>query len=339
MFRDECTIEARAGKGGAGLVSFRREKFVPKGGPDGGDGGRGGSVVLTATDAVHSLLELGRRQHYVARDGQPGGPNRSAGRDAEDLNLLVPVGTQVFDAERGNLLRDLARNGERLELAQGGLGGQGNAQFANSVRQAPRFAQPGTPGEVRTVRLELKLFADVGVIGLPNAGKSTFLSRVSAATPKIADYPFTTLVPQVGIASLAGERTLCIADLPGLIEGAAEGVGLGHRFLRHVERCRVLLQLVDVSASASTEPSRAFAIVDEELRKSSPMLHARARIVAASKCESEQDQAAADHLARDLGKEVLRLSSHTGAGVRECLEKLDAIVRAADQSAAPAARA
>ncbi len=327
MFRDECTIEVQAGKGGAGLISFHREKFVPKGGPDGGDGGAGGSVVLEASPDVHSLLELGRRQHYTARDGQPGGPKRSAGRAAVDLELKVPVGTQVLDAERGNLLRDLTRAGERLVLAQGGRGGMGNAQFANAVRQAPRIAQPGEAGEMRKVLLVLKLFADVGLVGLPNAGKSTFLSRVSAATPKIADYPFTTLVPQVGIARLSGERSLCIADLPGLIEGAAEGAGLGHRFLRHVERCRVLVQLIDVSADRAMEPARAFEIVDGELRKSSPALHGRPRLVVASKVEGDAAQDEAKQLEHLLGREVLPISSHTGRGVADLLERLEAIVR------------
>jgi GTP-binding protein len=327
MFRDECEIEVRAGKGGAGLVSFHREKFVPKGGPDGGDGGRGGSVVLVARAQIRSLLELGRRPIYSAADGRPGGVKNKSGADASDLELAVPVGTQVFDAERGNLLRDLAREGERLLAAQGGRGGQGNARFANAVRQAPRFAQSGEAGEQRRLRLELKLFADVGLLGLPNAGKSTFLSRVSAATPKIADYPFTTLVPQVGIAALPGERTLCIADLPGLIEGASQGAGLGHKFLKHVERCRVLLQLVDVSSAALVEPQRAFEIVDAELARTSSELCARPRVVAATKCESETDRAAARELSRALARPVLALSSHTGEGVSECLEALDAVVR------------
>jgi GTP-binding protein len=327
MFRDEATLELAAGKGGDGLVSFRREKFAPKGGPDGGEGGRGGSVILRASSQLRSLLELGRRARYAAKNGQPGGPSRCTGRDGEDLVLDVPVGTQVFDARRGNILRDLAEDGQTLEVARGGHGGRGNARFATAVRQAPRIATPGGPGEIREVRLELKLFAEVGLVGLPNAGKSTFLSKVSAATPKIADYPFTTLVPHVGIARLSENATLVIADLPGLIEGASRGLGLGHRFLRHVERCQVLLQLVDVSAGASLEPAEAFRVVDEELRASSAELHAKPRLVAASKCEDEASEARAGELERALGRPVLRLSAATGRGVREVLEEAHRLVR------------
>jgi GTP-binding protein len=248
MFRDEAVLKVQAGKGGDGLISFYREKFVAMGGPDGGDGGRGGSVVLVTSAHVNSLLDLGRKLRYVARDGAPGQTKNKAGSDSEDLVLEVPVGTQVFDIEHGNLLRDLKEPGEKLVIAQGGAGGLGNPHFANAVRQAPRIATKGQPGEAREVRLELKLFAEVGLVGLPNAGKSTLLSRVTAATPKIADYPFTTLSPNVGIARIGDFDTLVLADLPGLIEGASEGKGLGHQFLKHVERCKVLLQLVDVSS-------------------------------------------------------------------------------------------
>src|SRR5687768_15945462 len=265
MFRDECEIEVRAGKGGDGAVSFRREKHAPKGGPDGGDGGHGGSVILRASSEVHSLLELGRRPRYSAANGHPGGPSNSTVRDGQDLEISVPVGTQVLDARHGNLLRDLAAPGQRLEIALGGAGGRGNASFASAVRQTPRTATPGEPGEALRVRLVLKLAAEVGLVGLPNAGKSTLLSRVTAAEPKIADYPFTTLAPQVGIARVRDYDTLVIADLPGLIEGAAEGHGLGDRFLRHVERCGVLVQLVDVSEASPVEPLEAYRIIDREL--------------------------------------------------------------------------
>jgi GTP-binding protein len=328
-FRDEATIDVQAGHGGAGLVSFYREKFVPLGGPDGGDGGRGGSVVLVVSDHVNSLLELGRRPKYAARDGQPGEYRKRAGRDAEDLELEVPIGTQVFDAERGNLLRDLTNMGERLVVAQGGAGGLGNVHFTNAVRQAPRMSTPGQAGEARRLRLELKLFAEVGVIGLPNAGKSTFLAKVTAATPKIADYPFTTLSPNIGIARLHEHDTLVIADLPGLIEGASEGHGLGHRFLKHVERCKVLLQLVDVSDAATVEPERAWEIVDSELAKSSPELHAKPRIVIASKCEDDAGRERSDRLAGALEERadalerparLLRMSVAADIGLGEVLE-------------------
>jgi len=319
MFRDECEIHVAAGKGGDGLMAFRREKFVPFGGPWGGDGGDGGDVVLRATTDVNNLLHVGRRQEYRARSGAPGGPAKRAGKRGEDLVIDVPVGTQVYDRRRGNLLRDLARAGDRVVIARGGAGGRGNANFATSVRQAPRRADPGRPGEERDLRLELKLFAEVGLLGLPNAGKSTFLARVSAARPKVADYPFTTLVPQVGIAPVGDFDTLCVADLPGLIEGASEGVGLGHRFLKHVERCRVLVQLVDVSEGADTPPLEAWSTVCGELERYSPELARRPRLLVASKCEGERAEAAARELEERSGERVWRLSSHTGEGVEALL--------------------
>ena len=327
MFRDEVEIEVQAGRGGDGLVSFRREKHVPRGGPDGGNGGRGGSVILLAVTDQNSLLEIGRSPRYTARNGQPGGSSDKSGRDGEDLLLRLPVGTQVFDAERGNLLRDLAREGERVEIALGGAGGLGNAQFASAVRQTPRIATPGAEGERRRVKLVLKLFAELGVVGLPNAGKSTFLSRVTAATPKIAAYPFTTLVPQVGIARVGDHDTLCIADLPGLIEGAARGHGLGDRFLKHVERCGALLQLIDVSDGADLEPLQAWRVVDGELRASAADLAAKPRLVAASKCEGPQAEERAAELERALGRPVLRLSAVQGRGLAEVLERAHRLVR------------
>jgi len=327
VFRDEIQIEVSAGKGGDGLVSFYREKFVPRGGPDGGDGGRGGSVILIASDQVNSLLKLGRRLRYLAHDGQPGGNSNKAGRDGLDLEIEVPVGTQVFDSVHGNLLRDLAHNGERLEVVVGGRGGQGNARFATAVRQTPRFAQPGQPGEQRRLRLELKLFAEVGLVGLPNAGKSTFLSKVTAATPKIADYPFTTLVPQVGIANIGDYDTLVIADLPGLIEGASTGHGLGHRFLKHVERCGVLLHLVDVSEDAA-DPVEGWRTVELELERASPFLFAKPRMTVATKVESADGEARADLLEAAVGVPIARISSWTGQGLRELLTAAQRLVRA-----------
>ncbi len=327
MFRDEIEIEVRAGRGGDGLISFRRERGVPFGGPDGGDGGKGGSVILRASSQENSLLKLGRKKRYVAKNGEPGGGANKFGKDGEDLVLEVPIGTQVLDAAHGNMLRDLAAEGDALIVAQGGRGGLGNVHFANSVRQAPRIATPGGDGESLRVRLELKLFAEVGVVGLPNAGKSTFLSKVTKATPKIADYPFTTLVPQVGIAAVGDYATLVIADLPGLIEGASEGAGLGHRFLKHVERCKVLLQLVDVSPDATLEPAEAFRVVDAELEKSSPELYAKPRLVAASKCEGEEAEARAEELADSLGRPVLKLSAVQGRGLDEVLRAAHVLVR------------
>ena len=327
MFRDECEIRAIAGRGGDGLASFRREARVPKGGPDGGDGGDGGSVVLVATSRVNSLLAIGRKTRYAAKKGRPGGSRDKHGARGESLRLDVPVGTLVYDTKRGNLLRDLKEEGDELVLAAGGRGGRGNAAFKNSVRQTPREAERGKPGEERDARLELKIVAEVGLVGLPNAGKSTFLSSVSKATPKIADYPFTTLSPQVGIATVGDFDTLVIADLPGLIEGAAGGAGLGHQFLRHVERCRVLLHLVDVSSEATTDALEAARVIDDELRQYSPELHARPRLLVATKVEEEDAIERAREL-ESLGMgPVHTISSVMGDGVDELLRAAQALVR------------
>ncbi len=319
MFRDEAEIEVIAGRGGDGAVSFRREKFAPRGGPDGGDGGSGGSVVLVASTNLNSLLPVGRRFTYRADSGRPGTGSKKSGRGGEDLELEVPVGTQIFDRDRGNLLRDLSTVGDRVVAAKGGAGGRGNVRFASSVRQAPRFATPGEAGEVRVLRLELKLFAEVGLVGLPNAGKSTLLAAVTAATPKIADYPFTTLTPEVGIARISENDTLVLADLPGLIEGASEGHGLGHRFLRHVERCRVIVQLVDVSETAETQPIEAWRVVDAELSRFSADLARRPRLLAASKCESPAAEERARLLEAESGTRVWRTSSARREGLSELL--------------------
>lgn len=320
MFRDEAEIEVVAGDGGDGAVSFRREKYVPRGGPDGGDGGRGGSIILVASERVSSLLAVGRSPRYRAPHGSVGrGANRT-GRSGEDLLIEVPVGTLVRDAEHGNLLADLARPGARVVCARGGRGGKGNARFASSVQQAPRQSTPGEPGERRRLSLELKLFAEVGLVGLPNAGKSTFLSAVSAARPKIADYPFTTLHPEVGIARLDESRTLVIADLPGLIEGAAQGVGLGQKFLRHVERCRVLLVLADANGVDSPPPWEAVESVLGELREFSLVLARKPRLIVATKVESREAEALARELAERREEPVFAVSSHRGRGLREVLE-------------------
>ncbi len=328
MFRDEVELQVNAGKGGDGRVSFRREKHVPKGGPDGGNGGRGGDVILVARGDIGSLLEIGRRKLYLAGNGEPGGPGCRTGRDGADLELYVPAGTQVLDAERGNLLRDLAREGDRVVLARGGAAGLGNAQFASAVRQTPRNARPGSPGEERRVRLVLKLFAEVGLLGLPNAGKSTLLARVTAATPKIAAYPFTTLAPHVGIARVGEYDTLVIADLPGLIEGASQGHGLGDRFLKHVERCAVLVHLVDVSDANLLDPLEAWSVVERELEASSPELASKPRLVVASKCEDERAEARADALERALERPVLRICAPSGRGLEALLSAARELARA-----------
>ena len=327
MFRDECEIEVAAGKGGDGAVSFRREKYVPKGGPDGGEGGKGGDVILVADGSITSLLRISRQPRYAARKGQPGGPRDRSGHGGDDLVIEVPVGTQIMDAERGHLLGDLDQPDAHLVLARGGRGGRGNACFKSSVRQAPRRADKGGEGEHRRVRLELKIFAEVGLVGLPNAGKSTFLSSVSRATPRIADYPFTTLKPEVGIVSVGDFDTLVLADLPGLIEGAAEGAGLGHRFLKHVERCRVLLHLIDVSGSAHEVPEKALRVIESELESYSTELSARPRLIAATKVEDAEAEAAADRLETAFGSPIARISAVQGDGVQELLGSLYALVR------------
>ncbi len=326
MFRDECELEVVAGRGGDGMLSFRREKYVPRGGPDGGDGGKGGDVVLLATTRLNSLLGLGRKRLHRAKNGRPGETARRSGATGEELVLEVPVGTQVYDLTRDNLLRDLAEDGQRLVVARGGGGGRGNAHFASAVQQTPRRSEGGREGERREVRLELKLMAEVGLVGLPNAGKSTFLSRVSQARPKVADYPFTTLEPHVGIASVGDWDSLVLADLPGLIEGASEGHGLGHRFLRHVERCQVLLHLVDVSGEPE-EAQEALEVIEGELAAYSPALAQRERVLVASKVESEESERTAAALEEQAGRPVLRISAHTGQGVQALLERARALVR------------
>ncbi len=332
MFRDECELEVRGGRGGDGAISFRREKFAPFGGPDGGTGGDGGSVVLRASAGLNSLLRVGRHPIYEAQDGRPGGPSNRSGSKGADRAVDVPVGTQIFDAARGHLLRDLVRDGESCVVAAGGRGGRGNKSFASSVQQAPRRAEPGASGEARRVRLELKLIAEAGLVGLPNAGKSTFLATVSQATPKIADYPFTTLSPQVGIAAVGQDETLVVADLPGLIEGASAGAGLGHRFLKHVERCAVLLHLVDVSTEAELEPLAALRVIEHELANYSAELAARPRLVVATKCEDEEALARARALERESGHAVRPISTLMGTGVRELLAEAHALVRRAGVS-------
>lgn len=335
MFKDEATIEVEAGRGGNGVVSFRREMFVPFGGPDGGDGGNGGSVIFVATESLNSLLPISRRYRYAAQDGKAGTWGNKSGRSSEDLVLEVPVGTQVYDKARGNLLRDLTQPGMRLVVAQGGRGGLGNVNFANAVRQTPRFATDGKPGEKRVLGLELKLFAEAGLVGLPNAGKSTFLATVTAATPKIADYPFTTLAPQVGIASLSQTETIVLADLPGLIEGASEGTGLGHRFLKHVERCKSVIHLVDVSEAALTSPADAWRVIEQELERFSSDLANKPRILVASKCESDFAEENARALEAASGTHVFRISAVTHRGLDEVLRAAWKLAHASPATALP----
>jgi GTP-binding protein len=285
MFIDEIDIFVKGGDGGAGCVSFRREKFVPRGGPDGGDGGDGGSVILEADPAITTLLDFHYQRHYTAERGQHGKGANKQGASGADTILKVPLGTTVSAREGGVLLGDLTERGQRLLVARGARGGRGNARFATSTNRAPRRADLGRAGEERWIHLELRLLADVGVVGFPNAGKSTLVSRLSAAKPKIADYPFTTLQPTLGIVRVGEDRSFVIADLPGLIPGAAEGKGLGHRFLRHTERTRLLVHLIDLDPSTGRDPLDDYRAIQDELRAYSAELAARPQIVTVNKIE------------------------------------------------------
>ena len=299
MFLDEVTLEVAAGSGGRGAVSFRHEKYVPRGGPDGGDGGHGGSVVLLAEASESSLGRYRERRRFRAPDGRAGGGAQRSGADGADLVLPVPAGTVITDAEDGELIGDLARPGQRLVVAAGGRGGRGNVHFASATRQAPRVGELGDPGQGRRIHLELKLIADIGLVGLPNAGKSTLLAALTGARPKIAAYPFTTLHPNLGVAELEGGRTLILADVPGLIEGAHRGAGLGTEFLRHLERTRVLIHVVDCAAGAEAA-RRALHQVDEELRAFSSELAGRPTLVALNKIDLAGGSEAAAELALEL---------------------------------------
>jgi GTP-binding protein len=323
MFVDQADIQVLAGDGGRGCVSFRKEKYIPLGGPDGGDGGDGGSVFLQATPGVDTLLDMTGRHHWRAQPGEPGLGKKKAGADGKDLIIRVPPGTLIYDQTSGLLIADLKTPGQQVCIAKGGRGGKGNVHFMNAVRQAPDFAEPGKKGQTRAIHLELRLIADVGVVGLPNAGKSTLLSRISHAKPKIADYPFTTLVPQLGIAELDAERRLVIADIPGLIEGAHDGAGLGLDFLRHIERTRVLVHIIDILPIDGSSPIKAYKQIRAELKAYSPKLAAKPEILAANK----MDLAGASEALADLrqalpGKQVFAISAVAGTGLRPLLEAL-----------------
>jgi GTP-binding protein len=326
MFVDEIDIFVKGGDGGAGCISFRREKFVPRGGPDGGDGGDGGSVYLEADPALTTLLDFRYQRHYHAERGQHGEGSNRHGAGGDDLVVRVPLGTVVTERDGGEKIGDLTVPGERVLVVAGVRGGRGNARFSSSTNRAPRRADQGRFGPERWLHLELKLLADVGVIGFPNAGKSTLVSRVSAAKPKIGDYPFTTLQPTLGIARVDGERTFVIADLPGLIPGASEGRGLGHQFLRHTERTRLLLQVLDLDPASGREPLEDLAVIDAELAAYSPELAARPQLVVANKTDvADGDPAAAAALERvrrhcaATGRPFHAISAVTGRGLGELL--------------------
>jgi GTPase len=326
MFIDEIDIFVKGGDGGAGCVSFRREAYVPRGGPDGGDGGDGGSVFLEADPALGTLLDFRYKRHYHAERGTHGEGSNRHGASGEDLVVRVPLGTVVRDRDTGESLGDLTVRGQRLLVVRGSRGGRGNARFASSTNQAPRRADLGRPGPERWIHLELKLLADVGVIGFPNAGKSTLVSRVSAAKPKIGDYPFTTLAPSLGIVRVDSDRTFVIADLPGLIPGASEGRGLGHQFLRHTERTRLLLHVVDLDPASGRDPLDDLLTIDTELSAYSPALAERPQLVVANKADlvdgSPEAAATLDRLRRHCaaaGRPFYAISAATGLGLAELL--------------------
>jgi len=335
MFIDEVTIRVKAGDGGNGAVAFRREKFAPRGGPSGGDGGTGGSVWLVADENLTTLLDYRFVKEFKVKKGENGRGSDCNGRASEDTTLRVPVGTVVRHAATAEVLWDFVSHGQRVCVAKGGRGGLGNMNFATPTRQAPDFAQKGEPGEERELRLELRLLADAGLVGFPNAGKSTVISKVSAARPKIASYPFTTLEPHLGVVRYREDRSFVLADIPGLVEGAHRGHGLGDRFLKHVERCRVLVHLVDCGGEEGRDPASDYEVVERELAAYSPSLAARARVVAATKMDLPGSEERADALAQALrprGMEVLRVSAATGRGVGALL---DAVVRQIDLAGPP----
>ena len=325
-FVDEVTLEVAAGDGGNGCVAFRREKFVPLGGPSGGDGGRGGSVILTAQQRMTTLFDLRYKKVVRAGRGEDGRGKDQFGKAGNDRNVHVPVGTQVFDARSGTLLADLDHEGASYVAAKGGRGGRGNIKFATPYDRAPRRAEPGSPGTRETIRLELRLLADVGIVGFPNVGKSTFIATVSKARPKVADYPFTTLVPNLGVVSLGLDRTFVIADIPGIIEGASSGAGLGLRFLKHIERTRVLLHMVSVDPDPGRNPVADFDALMVELERFDPLLLQRPMIVAMTKLDLPEAREAFPDVEEALasrGYPVFGVSSATREGVEEVLSNLE----------------
>jgi GTP-binding protein len=322
MFIDEIEIKVEAGKGGDGCVSFRREKYIPRGGPDGGDGGDGGSVILVAQDGVDSLAPLTHRSEWAAPNGQRGGSANCHGRSAEDLVIPVPPGTVIIDAAHGHVLKDLSAPGERAVVAQGGRGGKGNIRFKSSVNRAPRQSTPGEPGEIRTLRLELKVIADVGLVGKPNAGKSTLLSRLSRARPEIAAYPFTTKHPNLGRVQIDPDHSFIMADIPGLIEGASEGVGLGHEFLRHIERAGILIHLVEPEPTDGTDALDNYRTIRAELEQYNAELGQRPEVVVVTKADLPASRDVQQRLAETTGGEVLLISAVTGLGLNELVGRI-----------------
>ncbi|MEW5734911.1 MAG: GTPase ObgE [Thermodesulfobacteriota bacterium] len=326
-FLDEAKLVVSSGNGGGGCLSFRREKFIPRGGPDGGDGGKGGDVILAA-GGKRTLYHFRFKHEFCAENGRPGQGSQKSGKSGADLILTVPPGTLVTDDDTGEVLADLVSEGDSVMVCRGGRGGKGNKHFATATHRTPRFSQPGEEGQTRTLRLTLKLIADVGIVGLPNAGKSSLIAAMSAARPEIAPYPFTTLTPNLGVVTAPFGEPFVAADIPGLIEGAHEGVGLGDRFLRHVERTRILVHLVDASTLPDDDPAAPLAVVNRELVSYNPALMQKPQIVVLNKLDIPEAQEKADAFERALGRPVRRISAATGQGVSALVRELASLIAA-----------
>ena len=322
MFIDRAQIWIKAGDGGHGCVSFRRERFIPKGGPDGGDGGRGGNVYFEAAENLDTLLDFAGKHHWQAKNGQPGSGNNKHGANGDDLIIKVPPGTLIYDTDLDLLLKDMNEIGLKVRVCLGGRGGKGNKAFATSINQTPRNATPGKKGQERNIRLELKLIADVGLVGMPNAGKSTLISRCSAARPKIADYPFTTIEPVLGIIELSDFRRFVMADIPGLIEGAHAGAGLGHEFLKHIERTTILVHILDIMPTDGSDPVENYNAIRNELENYSKTLAQKQEVIVANKIDLDPDGKAVKDLREKLNKEIHPISAVTGSGIKELSEFL-----------------
>lgn len=328
-FIDEALIDIKAGGGGRGCVSFRREKYIPRGGPDGGNGGKGGDVCITAAAGLSSLLDFKYKKHYVAERGEHGQGSNCTGRDGQDIIIKVPVGTVVKDAETGEVIEDMVVDGQSIIIAKGGRGGKGNAHFTTSTHQAPKFAQPGEAGEERQLKLELKLLADVGIIGFPNAGKSTLISHISAAKPKIADYPFTTLQPHLGVVKFGEYQDFVVADIPGLIEGAHRGKGLGIKFLKHIERTSMFIHLIDISPQTGRDPKKDFEIINKELKAWDPDMAKKPQVVALNKTDITEAREGLNGLLEFFkikGLTAFAVSAVTGEGLDRLIKYTGAMV-------------
>jgi GTP-binding protein len=322
MFIDEAKIRVKAGNGGNGCMSLHREKFMPKGGPDGGDGGRGGHIYFEAVENLDTLIDFAGKHHWRAQNGQPGSGNNKHGSNGQDLIIPVPAGTLIYDCDLNLMLKDMDKVGMKVRVCRGGKGGRGNKAFATSTNQAPRQTEPGKKGQERNLRLELKLIADVGLVGMPNAGKSTLISRCSAARPKIADYPFTTIEPVLGIVELSDFRRFVMADIPGLIEGAHNGAGLGFEFLRHIERTRIIVHILDIMPTDGSDPVENYYSIRQELEQYSKALAKKTEFIIANKIDLDPDGKTVKKLKKKLNKTIHPISAVTGKGIKELSELL-----------------